>query len=207
MVVLSRPVGQMGIDLLQVGAQVRQFGDLGRVFRVPACSVTFRVFQCDVKGGNSLRHCYGLGAHAGQSFFACHHPVVQQYRMAHQKRRHAEPCGVAYAQLAPDGVIEFYRTVAAAPGGEVFDKVNSEGARQPDRQHLCLKRSAQLGALGYVGAVRRAEFAGTIDCGGPHQIADGFNLGQIGLLPGCQAFQHVVEQAHGAVGAAQGKFG
>jgi hypothetical protein len=92
--------------------------------------------------------------------------------MAHQKRRHAEPGGVADAEAAPQRRAEPRSAFRGAARGDMFGEVDREGTDEPDRQHLGLERARQFRALRDLLAIGDAELAVAVNGGGAHEIAD-----------------------------------
>jgi len=108
-------------------------------------------------------------------------------------------------QSAAQCRIQPRRSSPAPNARHVFGDVHGEGTRQPDRQHLGLKRGLHLGPIADIRAVGGAELARAVDSGCPHQVAHRINLGGIRLPPLRKPVDDMREEPDRPIGAAEAK--
>ncbi len=126
----------MGGDLSQFLTQTVRAGLLAFVRHVPVGDMGLGAGEEGLEARNFLcRRCFDR-ADAGEGGFADCHPVVQQDRVVHQKRRHAEAGGVADAEVAFQRRVQ-RGGVGIARLGDMLNQIMGEAADQPDRQHFC----------------------------------------------------------------------
>ena len=89
----------------------------------------------------------------------------------------------------------------------MLDEIESEQADEVDGEHLGAEGTGQFRPLPDPVAVGDAEFAVAVDRGGAHQIADRLDRGRVGLAPRGERGEHVIEEAHAAVGASEHELG
>ncbi len=127
--------------------------------------------------------------------------------MLHEKGRHAEPRRIADAEAAAQGRVELPGAGAASQLRHMLDEIESEQADEVDGEHLGAEGTGQFRTLPDPVAVGDAEFAVAVDRGGAHQIADRLDRGRVGLAPRGERGEHVIEEAHAAVGASEHELG
>ena len=96
---------------------------------------------------------------------------------------------------------------AASQTRQMLNEIEGEEADEIDGEHLGAEGRGELRPVRDLVAIGNAELAVAVDRGGAHQIADRLDRGLIGLASFGERVEHVIEEAHAAIGAREHELG
>ncbi len=133
-------------------------------------------------------------------------PVMDKYRVAHQKGCHSKPGRIADPKGTPDIGIELGGFVPPACARYVFRQFALEMPDHVDAEHFCAIGPVEFGVPLDHREIAQAELAVAIDGGRPHQVAHIQDLLNVRLASGRQCVDDRFEKPDRLVGARQNEF-